>query len=263
MVKIEEQEDNKQHHEIKSAAQEKEETVTISKVTLWKGVSGALGIFLIISILTGGFGFGESSPTAAAVGVQIPSREGPSAPSFPDGKITDMNSLADDDPFLGKEDAPITIIEFSDYECPFCARFYQQTLSSIKEEYIKTGKVKFVYRDFPLSFHQQAEPAAIAANCAGDQGKYFEFHDKIFSNGGAGGKNEVDYKKWARELSLDLAAWETCIKDPKQRQELQKDIADGSAAGISGTPGFVINGKLISGAQPFSVFQQVIEAELS
>lgn len=86
----------------------------------------------------------------------------------------------DDDPVLGNANAPITIIEFSDYECPFCKRFYDQTFGQIKKDYIDTGKVKFIYRDYPLSFHPGAEPAAQAANCAGEQGKYWEMHDKIF-----------------------------------------------------------------------------------
>jgi len=255
----------KYHEERRITEHKKEETVTFTKVGLWKGVSTILGILLAISLFTGGFGFG-SSPSAAVAGVPVPSNAAPSAPSAPSpsgAAVADMKSLVDDDPFLGNEDAPVTIVEWSDYECPFCARFYSQTLSQIKSQYVDTGKVKFVYRDFPLSFHPQAEPAAIAANCAGEQGKYFEFHDKIFDNGGAAGKSNVDYKRWAQELGLNVAEWETCLSDPAQKQEIQKDFRDGGAAGVSGTPGFIINGKLVSGAQPFSVFQQVIEAELN
>lgn len=88
---------------------------------------------------------------------------------------------ADDDPFIGNANAPVTMIEFSDYQCPFCLRFWSETLPQIKKDYIDTGKVKFVYRDFPLNIHPMAEPSARAANCAGEQGKYWEYHDKIFS----------------------------------------------------------------------------------
>jgi len=239
----------------KKASKKKEETITMSKVTLWKVVSGVLGLFLLISLFTGGFGIGKSSegaaPTAVAPRPSIQIAAG------------DMEALADDDPFLGDENAPVTIIEFSDYECPFCARFYSQTLNQIKSKYIDTGKVKFVYRDFPLAFHPQAEPSAIAANCAGMQGKYFEFHDKIFDNGGAAGRGSADYKRWAQELSLDVAAWESCLNDPQQKLEIQKDMQDGAAVGIRGTPGFIINGQLVSGAQPFSVFEQIIESQLN
>jgi len=239
----------------KKASKKKEETITMSKVTLWKVVSGVLGLFLLISLFTGGFGIGKSSegtaPTAVAPRPSIQIAAG------------DMEALADDDPFLGDENAPVTIVEFSDYECPFCARFYSQTLNQIKSKYVDTGKVKFVYRDFPLAFHPQAEPSAIAANCAGMQGKYFEFHDKIFDNGGAGGKSSTDYRRWAQELSLDVAAWESCLNDPQQKLEIQKDMQDGTAVGIRGTPGFIINGQLVSGAQPFSVFEQIIESQLN
>jgi len=175
----------------------------------------------------------------------------------------DMAKLVDDDPYLGEDDAPVTIVEFSDYECPFCTRFYSNTLPELKKTYIDTGKVKFVYRDFPLGFHKQAVPAAVAVNCAGEQGKYFEYHNKIFDSGGAGGKGESDYKRWAKELNLDLAKWEKCTSDPKQAAEIQADMRDGSAAGVTGTPGFIINGKLLSGAQPFAAFERIIEAELS
>ena len=252
MVKI------KEEHR-KKASKKKEETITLSKVTLWKGISGMLGVLLLISLIslffTGGFG-GEKSSGAAAPAAVAPK---------PSIQIAagDMEALADDDPFLGDENAPVTMVEFSDYECPFCARFYSQTLNQIKSRYVDTGKVKFVYRDFPLSFHPQAEPAAIAANCAGMQGKYFEFHDKIFDNGGAAGKGRADYKRWAQELSLDIATWESCLNDPQQKLEIQKDMRDGAAVGIRGTPGFIINGQLISGAQPFSVFEQIIEAQLN
>ena len=252
-----------EHHEVhkKHAEHKKEETVTFTKIGLWKSVSGVLGILLVLSLFTGGFGIETNSPTNAFIGAPLPSGAAPS-PSAPSAGITDMKVLADDDPVLGDKNAPVTIIEWSDYECPFCARFYSETLSQIKSQYIDTGKVKLIYRDFPLGFHPQAEPAAIAANCAGEQGKYFEYHNKIFENGGAAGKSSVDYKNWAQNLGLNVAKWEACLKDPAQKQEIQKDMADGSAAGISGTPGFIINGKLISGAQPFGAFQQVIEAEL-
>jgi len=240
-----------------------DETITITKVTLWKGVSLILGVLLAFSVFTGGFGTGSSVAVAAPQPTPqaVPQAPSPRAPS-PTAAVIDMKTLSDDDPFLGKDDAPVIMVEFSDYECPFCARFYKQTLPQIKSKYIDTGKVKFVYRDYPLSFHPQAEPAALAANCAGEQGKYFEFHDKVFDVGGAAGKSNTDYKKWVEELGLDTAAWEECIVDPAQKQEIQKDFLDGGAAGVTGTPGFIINGKLVSGAQPFSAFEQVIEAAL-
>lgn len=198
-----------------------------------------------------------AAPTGAAG--FAPSPQPSQIPSQPSVNI-DMKTLADDDAFLGKEDAPVTMIEFSDYQCPFCGRFFTQTLPSIKSKYIDTGKVKFVYRDFPINIHPEAEPAAIAANCAGKQGKYFEFHDKIFENQQQ--LSATNYKKWATELKLDLNQWDDCLKDPAQLQEVQKDLSDGSRVGVQGTPAFFIGGRLISGAQPYTVFEAAIEQEL-
>jgi protein-disulfide isomerase len=167
----------------------------------------------------------------------------------------------DDDAVKGDSDAPVTIIEFSDFECPFCTRFYQNTLSQIDEKYIKTGKVKFVYRDFPLNIHANAQKAGEAAECAGEQGKFWEMHDKLFDDGVSGGVDS--FKQYASDLGLDTTKFNECLDSDKMASEVQKDFSDGSAAGVSGTPAFFINGIFISGAQPFEAFEQVIEAELA
>lgn len=183
----------------------------------------------------------------------------------------------DDDPVLGDKNAPVTIIEFSDYECPFCKRHFDETLPQLVKEYVDAGKVKIVYRDFPLSFHDpMATKEAVAANCAGKQGGdtvYFKYHDDIFtrtkSNGN--GLSEVDLTTIATDLGLNLSLFNTCLSDPAQTDEVKKDIADGTAAGASGTPTFVIgkttsngeiDGDLVVGAQPFVAFQAVIDPML-
>jgi protein-disulfide isomerase len=180
----------------------------------------------------------------------------------------------DDDPMLGDPNAKITIIEFSDYECPFCKRHYDQTLPQLIQEYIDTGKAKLVYRDFPLSFHDpMATKEAVAANCAREQSgdsKYFEYHGEIFtrtkSNGN--GLSEADLTTIATDLGLNLNSFNTCLADPAQTDEVKKDIADGTAAGASGTPTFVIgkttsngeiDGDLVVGAQPYAAFQAIID----
>ena len=167
----------------------------------------------------------------------------------------------DDDAVLGDKDAPVTIIEWSDFECPFCARFYAETLGQIEEQYIKTGKVKLIYKDFPLSFHPQAQKAAEASECAADQEKFWEMHDLLFEKGVQGGV--ASFKQFAKELSLNSAKFDNCLDSGEKAGEVQKDMADGGKSGIQGTPGFLINGELVSGAQPFTVFQQVIDAELN
>jgi|SRR3989344_3381218 len=173
----------------------------------------------------------------------------------------------DDDAFLGDKSSPVKIIEFSDFQCPFCRKFWKETLPQIKKDYIDTGKAVLVYRDFPLSIHPAAVISAQATECADEQGKYWEFHDKIFAEQEKKGAGTVDYgvndlKKWAREIGLDSVKFNQCLDSQKYKEEVEKDFADGSAAGVSGTPATFVNGKLIVGAQPFTVFQQAIEEEL-
>ena len=173
-------------------------------------------------------------------------------------------------PMLGKKDAPVTLIEFSDYQCPFCRRFFQSTLPALKTEYIKTGKVRYVFRDFPLDqIHPYARKAAEAAHCAGDQDKYWEMHDLLFENQKA---LQVDnLKAYAGRLGLDSSAFDGCLEKSKYAAKVQQDLKDGVTAGIRGTPGFfigktrsddTIQGTLISGALPPRVFRQAIESLL-
>src|SRR3989338_1136042 len=219
----------------------------------WKITTVALIVILAVVAFRGNSGNGATGgtvfPTGAAVG------------DDPTPSVADMEALLDDDAVRGDKDAPVTIVEWSDFECPFCARFFEQTLPSIEEEYIKTGKVKLIYRDFPLSFHTQAQKAAEAAECAGEQGKYWEMHDLLFEEGVQGGV--AGFKQYAKQLGLNTAKFNTCLDSGAMASEVQKDMADGAAVGIQGTPGFIVNGKLVSGAQPFAVFKQVIDAELN
>lgn len=180
----------------------------------------------------------------------------------------------DDDPILGDKNAPVTIVEFSDYECPFCKRHFDETLPQLIKNYVDTGKAKIVFRDLPLSFHDpMATKEAIAANCAREQGgdsKYFQYHDEIFtrtiSNGN--GLSEVDLTTIATDLGLNLSSFNTCLGDPAQEEEVKKDLADADQAGATGTPTFVIgkstsngeiDGDLVVGAQPYAVFQAIID----
>lgn len=167
---------------------------------------------------------------------------------------------AGDNPALGPADAPITIIEFSDYECPFCARWHQQVYSRLMKEY--EGQIRFVYRDFPLeNIHPNAVSAAIAAHCAGEQGAYFPFHDALFSY--EYGLNREAYLTYAKRLELDLRAFEVCLDEARYADKVQANLEYGLSVGVSSTPTFFVNGIIIIGAQSFDVFQQVIERELS
>jgi protein-disulfide isomerase len=182
----------------------------------------------------------------------------------------------DNDPVLGDKNAPLTLIEFSDYECPFCKRAFTDVLPELKKAYIDTGKVKFVYRDFPLSFHANAEKEAEAAECARSQSNdatYFKFHDQIFTKTTAGGTGLAltELPVIAKNLGLNVNQFQQCLDSGKFKDEVAKDIADGSAAGVSGTPSWIIGtsskdgqieGQLIVGAQPFSAFKTIIDEKL-
>ena len=181
---------------------------------------------------------------------------------------------ADNDPMLGNPNAPITIIEFSDFQCPFCAKFHVDTLPQLKESYIATGKVNFVYRDFPIeSIHPNAVPAALASECADDQGKFWEMHDMIFKNMQVWKGLPIDqsvtlFKQYASGLVIDSDEFDSCMDSRKHLDEIRKDLDDGRLYGVTGTPGFFVGNddigftKLI-GAQPFSSFQRVIDGQLN
>ncbi|PIR41705.1 MAG: hypothetical protein COV30_02285 [Candidatus Yanofskybacteria bacterium CG10_big_fil_rev_8_21_14_0_10_37_15] len=171
----------------------------------------------------------------------------------------------DDDPVLGDPKAKITLIEFSDFQCPFCRAFWSGAFQQIKSEYIDTGKARLIYRDFPLSFHPGAMPAAEGAECADDQGKFWEMHDKIFEEQAKFGSgtiqfSENDVRKWAGQITgLDMSEWSECFDSNKHASEINKDIADGNLYGVSGTPTVFVNGKPIVGALPFSAFKAEID----
>ena len=166
----------------------------------------------------------------------------------------------DDDPGLGPENAPITLIEFSDYECPYCRQWHQEVFARIRETY--PDQVRMVYRDFPLnSIHPNAAPAAAAANCAREQGAFWEYHEMLFS--GEYGLSQEAYLKYAGELGLDMVSFEQCVSTGRYRDEVEADFTYAARLGVQSTPTFFLNGLPLVGAQPFEVFQKVIEAELA
>ena len=179
----------------------------------------------------------------------------------------------DNDPVIGDTDAPITIIEFSDFQCPFCARFHVQTLPTIMDEYINKGTVKLVFRDFPIqSIHPNAVPASVAAECANEQGKFEEMYDTLFEKQNEWNNQEMSkaldlFSQYASEMQLEQKEFDSCLKNGKYIEEIKKDLDDGRAYGISGTPGFFIGNERIGfvelkGAQPFESFKKVIDTQL-
>jgi len=194
---------------------------------------------------------------------QLPTKQ-PSAP---------VKISVDDDPIIGNPDAPITIVEFSDFQCPFCARFHTQTLPLILEEYIEQGKVKLVFRDFPIqSIHPNALPASVAAECANEQDKFREMHDVLFEKQSEWNKLETVnalslFSQYASDMQLDQEAFDSCLSSGKYIPEIKNDLDDGRDYGVSGTPGFFVGNDEIGyvelkGAQPFESFKKVIDAQL-
>ncbi len=196
--------------------------------------------------------------------------------AIPTEDTTPKKVSVDDDPVLGNKNAKLTMVEFSDYECPFCKRYFDQTFSQVKKEYIDTGKVKLVYRDLPLSFHQNAHKEAQAAECAREQGGdavYFKYHDEIFkrttSNGTGLALDQLPVI--ANDLGLSGDALQTCLDAEKYKAEVDKDLADANSVGANATPTFfvgkstangIIEGTPVVGAQPFSVFEAIIDKQL-
>ena len=173
---------------------------------------------------------------------------------------TRVNVGVGNNPARGSKDASVTIVEFGDFQCLYCERFFSQVLPEINKNYIKSGKAKFVYRNFPLGFHEYAQKAAEAVECANEQGKFWSYHDKLFENPSA--IDAKDLKRYAADLNLNTDKFNGCLDSGKMNAEVQKDIDDGTKYGVSGTPSFFINGMPLEGAQPYSVFEEIIKEEL-
>ncbi len=157
------------------------------------------------------------------------------------------------------DECPITIVEYSEFQCPFCSRVMPDVKKVLKDY---EGKVRWVVRDFPLSFHPRARPAAIVAHCAGQQKKFWEMYNELFDNQSALG--DEDFVKYAKNINLDVKKWQDCVKKPGVVEaQIDKNFESGSKYGVSGTPAFFINGRKLSGALPYQEFKRVIDAELN
>jgi protein-disulfide isomerase len=160
-------------------------------------------------------------------------------------------------PSLGPANAPVEIVEFSDFQCPFCLRAHP-TVDQVLKTY--GDRVRFVYRHYPLPGHPNARPAAEAAECAAEQGKFWPYHDKLFASQSR--LSEADLKQDAAELGMDASKFNACVDSHKYAAKVEADLHAGQEAGVDGTPAFFVNGRLISGAQPFEAFKKMIDEEL-
>jgi protein-disulfide isomerase len=176
---------------------------------------------------------------------------------YPDLPRVDVN-IAPDDPVLGKADAPVTIVQFAEYQCYYCQKV-TPTLDRVLKDY--DGKVRVVFKDYPLPMHSRAMPASVAAHCVGDQGKYWEMSRVVFENQQA--LEDADLRTYAGQVGADLGKYDTCLSSGKFEAKIQANIADAQKAGVSATPTFFVNGTLLSGAQSYDRFKALIDRELA
>jgi protein-disulfide isomerase len=164
-------------------------------------------------------------------------------------------------PTLGSPSAPVVIIEFSDFQCSFCKRFWVETLPRLKEAYLDTGKARFIYRHFAI-LGKHSEQAALAAACAQEQGKFWEYHDQLFRNQGGLAFTEAKLKQYSDDIGLNAGVFGTCLGTGKYREKVERETAAAVNLGGRGTPFFIVEQRLLFGAQPYSVFQRIIDEEL-
>jgi len=230
---------------------EKSNVITIKKDSLWK-----YSTFVLLGIIVLGTAFfilPNKSPTGNVI-----QQPGQGLPTEPTAKVTvDVEG----DPVKGNADAEVTLVEFTDYECPFCQRAFQQS-TPVLDKYVEDGSLKIITKDYPLPFHAEAQKAAEAAHCARKQGgdvKYYEMHDLLFSDGVVGGI--TTFKQYAQQIGLNTAQFNTCLDSGEFEDEVKADLAYGSQIGVQGTPAFFMNGRLISGACPPQTFESAYLAE--
>jgi protein-disulfide isomerase len=226
---------------------------------LWIGLVGALILMLVFFLLP------TVAPTIARVraGGQAggQANQGGDAAGNPKGGGVPLGPRLDvelgDAPVRGSRDAPVMIVEFADYQCPYCQQMHPE-LKVLQEEF--AGKVALAFKDFPLTMHENAEKAAEAARCAGEQSRYWDFHDTLFHNSD---RLEVaQIKQYARDLKLNAAVFETCLDSGKEAAAVQKDLAQGKQLGVKGTPSFFFNGRLVPGALDYYRLRSVVEGLL-
>jgi len=227
----------------KSHGIEKKDLLTPASILLG-AILISVTIYFSFARVGGGSVAAKTQPAAAAGDVKTVIKERKDAPREGKGKVT--------------------MIEFADFQCTFCQSFYNDSYKQIKAEYIDTGKVKFEFRHYPLPFHANAQISAEAAECANRQDKFFPYHDILFQRGQADGTGltSPELKNYASELGLDRAKFDRCLDGGEATEVVKADYAAGTGAGVSGTPSMFINGKIIVGNQPFTVFKQALDAAL-
>lgn len=175
-----------------------------------------------------------------------------------------VTTSVEDNPVKGQEDAPVTIVEYADFECPVCQQFYEQTMPPILERYVSSGQVRIVYKNFPLPMHDNAMSAAVAGECAYRQDGFWEFHNKLYDNQNR--LSRENYVSWAEQTGLNTTQFRTCLDDETVREEVNQDKSEGRQVGVTGTPSFVVGktgrpveGELLIGAKDFVTVEAAIQ----
>lgn len=234
-----------------------------------KGITGTPTFFINNQRITGPVALEQFSSFIEALikGAPLPSHTGSAAPAAPSapalGEAEGSAVLLFDDlhgrPSLGPPDAKITLVEFSDFQCSFCKQF-ELTLKKLEKNF--PGKIWRVWRHYPLPMHETAERIHQASECAFEQGKFWEYHDKLFETQTAGGRDDASLVQLAQNLGLNKESFRQCLESGKYREVVKKDIAKGGQSGVSGTPAVFINGQRVEGAQPYESFEQMIKTKL-
>ncbi len=218
-------------------------------------------VLLSAAIFYNGFAIStalSSGNYAGGDSIVVPQAPGgdPSAPAAP------VKIELGDAPREGNKNAKVTVVEYSDFECPFCGRYYNDAYKQMKSEYIDTGKVQFVFKQYPLTqIHPNAQKAAEASLCAHEQGKFFAYHDTLFANQQSLGLTAL--KQYAADNSLDTSKFNSCLDSGKYAKQVQDEVSEGSSVGVSGTPTTFVNGVKIVGAVPYATIKAEIDSALA
>lgn len=229
-------------------------------ITIQSWATPIVGLVMLVVGVWGGYAL-RSWTTAQASSAPSSSSVTQSAEQAAARESLMASVVADTRHFRGDPNAPVTIIEFADFQCPYCGRFAATAGLQIEEEYVQSGKVRFGYVNFAF-LGPESRQAAEAAECASDQDKYWEYHDKLYasqSGENQGAFNDENLKNFAEELDLDTRAFKECLDSGKYASLIQDDTQAAGALGVQSTPTFLINGQPLIGAQPFDAFQQIIE----
>lgn len=226
-----------QRRRLNPALLEGPDVIVIRRSTLYGGIFIAV-VFFLLGLLVGRYVL----PAGGKAGAET-------------GSLMEALGVSADEPAWGPADARIVIVEYSDFQCPYCKMFMENTYARLRQMY--SDQVRFIYRDFPLdSIHPRARPAAEAAQCAHEQGKFWEYHDLLFANQQA--LETSDLKRYAQQIGLNMEQFNTCVDTRKYQASVEADVQAGLRQNVTGTPTFFINGQALVGAQPLEAFQAVI-----